>query len=48
MTAIAQCREARAQVGRGRYSLWTGDIGLACYLWDCLTADPLFPTVDVL
>jgi hypothetical protein len=48
MTAIAQCREARAGLGRGRYSLWTGDVGLACYLWDCLTAEPRFPTVDVL
>jgi hypothetical protein len=47
MTAIAQCRETRAEVGRGRYSLWTGDIGLAVYLWDCLRAEPRFPTVDV-
>jgi hypothetical protein len=47
MTAIAQCREARAQVGCGRYTLWTGDVGLACYLWDCLGAEPRFPTVDV-
>jgi hypothetical protein len=47
MTAIAQCREKRAEVGRGRYSLWTGDIGLAVYLWDCLKAEPRFPTVDV-
>jgi len=47
MTAIAQYREARDQVGRGRYSLWTGDIGLAVYLWDCLTAEPQFPTIDV-
>jgi Lanthionine synthetase C-like protein len=47
MTAIAQCREARQEVGRGRYSLWTGDIGLAVYLWDCLRAAPHFPTVDV-
>jgi hypothetical protein len=47
MTAIAQCREARAQLGRGRYSLWTGDIGLAVYLWDCLRAEPHFPTIDV-
>jgi hypothetical protein len=47
MTAIAQYREARDQLGRGRYSLWTGDIGLAVYLWDCLTADPRFPTIDV-
>jgi hypothetical protein len=47
MTAIAQCREAREQFGRGRYSLWTGDVGLAIYLWDCLTAEPRFPTIDV-
>jgi hypothetical protein len=47
MTAIAQCREARSELGRGRYSLWTGDVGLAVYLWDCLTADPHFPTIDV-
>ena len=47
MTSIAQCREAREQLGRGRYSLWTGDIGLAVYLHDCLTEDPRFPTVDV-
>jgi Lanthionine synthetase C-like protein len=48
MTAAAQCREARAQQGRGRYSLWTGDLGLAVYLWDCMTGEPRFPTVDVL
>jgi hypothetical protein len=47
MTAIAQCREARRELGRGRYSLWTGDVGLAIYLWDCLTALPRFPTVDI-
>jgi hypothetical protein len=47
MTAMAQYREAREQYGRGRYSLWTGDIGLATYLWDCLTAEPRFPTIDV-
>jgi hypothetical protein len=46
MTAIAQYREAREQFGRGRYSLWTGDVGLAVYLWDCLTGEPCFPTVD--
>jgi Lanthionine synthetase C-like protein len=47
MTAIAQCREARTELGRGRYSLWTGDVGLAVYLWDCLKAEPRFPTIDV-
>jgi lantibiotic modifying enzyme len=47
MTAIAQYREARKEYGRGRYSLWTGDVGLAIYLWDCLTGVPRFPTVDI-
>ena len=47
MTAIAQCREARREHRRGRYSLWTGDVGLAIYLWDCLTGVPHFPTVDI-
>jgi hypothetical protein len=47
VTAIAQCREARNSLGRGRYSLWTGDLGLAVYLFDCLTAVPRFPTIDV-
>jgi Lanthionine synthetase C-like protein len=47
MTAVAQCREKRAELGRGRYSLWTGDVGLAVYLWDCLTGAPRFPTVDI-
>jgi hypothetical protein len=47
MTGIAQCREAHARYGRGRYSLWTGDVGLAVYLRDCISGEPLFPTVDV-
>jgi hypothetical protein len=47
MTAIDQCRAARAEHGRGRYSLWTGDIGLACYLNECLRGSSRFPTVDV-
>jgi lantibiotic modifying enzyme len=47
MTAIDQVRGARAAFGRGRYSLWTGDAGLAVYLWDCITGEPKFPTIDV-
>jgi hypothetical protein len=46
MTAITQCREARDEYGQGRYSLWTGDLGLACYLWDCTTGEARFPTVE--
>ena len=48
MTAIDQVRGARAAFGRGRYSLWTGDVGLAVYLWDCITGKPKFPLIDVL
>jgi hypothetical protein len=47
MTAIVQYRGAQMAVGRGRYSLWTGDVGLAIYLWDCITEEPRFPTIDV-
>lgn len=47
MTAIEQRRAARDEHGRGRYSLWTGDIGLACYLHECLGGRARFPTVDV-
>ena len=34
--AVRQMEQARAQYGRGRYSLWTGDIGTALYLADCI------------
>jgi hypothetical protein len=47
MTAIVQYRGSQLVVGRGRYSLWTGDVGLAIYLWDCITGEPRFPTIDV-
>jgi hypothetical protein len=47
MTAAAQCRETRDQLGRGRCSMWTGNIGLAVYLWHCLTLAPAYPIVDV-
>jgi hypothetical protein len=44
--ALLQLREARRQHGRGRYSLWTGDPGVAVYLAACLQGDASFPTVD--
>ena len=43
-----QVRGARAAFGRGRYSLWTGDAGLAVYFWHCISGEPQFPTVDIL
>ena len=47
MTGIDQYRTAKAQYGRGRFSLWTGDIGLAVYLHECLAGSARFPTIDV-
>lgn len=48
MHAIAQGERARQQYGRGRYSLWTGDPGLAVYLWHCLTGSDGMPGLDIL
>jgi Lanthionine synthetase C-like protein len=39
MHAIAQVERARTEHGRGRYSLWTGDVGTALYLADCVDGD---------
>jgi hypothetical protein len=47
MHGMAQTTADRAQYGQGQYSLWTGDLGFAVYLWDCLTGEPRFPTLDV-
>ena len=47
MHAIDQCEDARRVHGRGRYTLWTGDLGVAVYLWHCINAQALVPTIDV-
>ena len=47
MHAIAQADRAVAQHGQRKFSLWTGDLGLAVYLWDCLEGGSQFPTLDV-
>jgi len=36
MHAAAQVERGRADHGRGRYTLWTGDLGTAVYLADCI------------
>ena len=38
-------RERRAQ-GRGRYSLWTGDLGVALFAADCIEARCAYPVLD--
>ena len=46
MHAIEQVEHQRAQFGRGRYTLWTGDVGVALYLRACVNGDVTFPTID--
>lgn len=36
MHSIGQCQKARLYYGQGRFTLWTGDAGLAIYLYHCL------------
>lgn len=46
MHALAQVQRSRAAAGRGRYSLFTGDIGAALLAASCITVDPAFPGLD--
>jgi lantibiotic modifying enzyme len=46
MHAIEQVERGRTELGRGRYTLWTGDIGVALYLRACLDGRSGFPTID--
>jgi DUF1680 family protein len=48
MHAIEQVQRERRRYGRGRYTLWTGDIGVALYLKGCMRGDPAVPTIDEL
>jgi hypothetical protein len=47
MHAIGQCERDAVRFGQLHYSLWTGDLGLAVYLWDCIRGQPAFPCLDV-
>jgi lanthionine synthetase-like protein len=44
--ALAQVERLREANGRGRYSLWTGDLGAALYAADCLDARSDYPIFD--
>jgi len=45
MHAIGQVERERAALGRGRYSLFTGDIGVALFLRHLLEGEHRFPTL---
>ncbi|PCC68499.1 Lanthionine synthetase C-like protein [Nannocystis exedens] len=46
MHAIRQSERMRREHGRGRYTLWTGDPGVAVYVWHCLTEKADLPALD--
>lgn len=48
MHALAQRNAMHQQHGQGRYTLWTGDMGLAVYLWHCLSGTDGLPALDIL
>lgn len=48
MHSIAQAEKMRDEYARRRYSLWTGDPGLAVYLWHCVRGEAGLPSLDVL
>ena len=45
--AIDQFNADVAEFGQQRFTLWTGDPGLAVYLAGCIDGDARFPTLDV-
>lgn len=44
--ALGQVERLRETRGRGRYSLWTGDVGVALYAADCLDCRTAYPVLD--
>ncbi len=46
MHAILQQAKMRKEYGGGRYTLWTGDAGVAVYLWHCLNGLDGMPGLD--
>jgi hypothetical protein len=46
MHGIAQTEAQAREYGQMRYSLWTGDLGFAVYLRDCIRGAGAFPTLD--
>jgi Lanthionine synthetase C-like protein len=44
--ALEQVERLRAENGRGRYSLWTGDVGTALYAADCIDRRAAYPIFD--
>jgi hypothetical protein len=48
MHAISQVERSRERHGFGRHSLWTGDMGLALYVQQCIDGRAGMPSLDLL
>ena len=46
--ALGQVEQARRARGHGRYSLWTGDVGVALYAAGCLDHSTGYPILDTI
>lgn len=47
MRALEQVEEMRAEHGHGRYSLFTGAIGVALFVQSCSEVDWRFPIMNL-
>jgi hypothetical protein len=47
MHVLWQVERSRELFSQGRHSLWTGDIGAALFLAECVRGSARFPTIDV-
>jgi hypothetical protein len=47
MHGISQTNADTQLYGQNRFSLWTGDLGFAIFLWHCIHGTAVFPTLDV-
>ena len=45
--AWVEAEGALTHYGQRKFSLWTGDLGLAVFLSDCIAATSRFPMLDV-
>ena len=46
MHSIEQRKQMRERYGKERHTLWTGDAGLAIYVWHCIQGFAGMPTLD--
>jgi lantibiotic modifying enzyme len=46
MHALQQAQQLRQRHGQGRHTLWTGDVGLAVFLWQCIEGRAGMPLLD--